>query len=236
MSEPRRLLDDSAADPALQRALGRGAARPLDELTRRRLRARLARAVALPAVAAWWIFVKSALAALGFVGVAATAATVSGVLEWRSARPAATPALPVPAPQAPRVAQGASVEPAPEPVAELAPRAEPAPNLDPTPTPPAPIPSASAAASLAIESALLEQSRREMRRAPLLALQLADEHAARFPRGQLTSERALLQVEALHVLGRDAEARLVASGLLKGKTGDVYRERVRQLLGDQVDR
>ena len=81
---------------------------------------------------------------------------------------------------------------------------------------------------------LLEQSRREMRRAPALALQLADEHAARFPRGQLASERTLLQVEALHRLGRDAEARLVAGGLLKGKTGDVYRERVRQLLGDQV--
>lgn len=234
MSEPRRLLDDPTADPALQRVLGRGGgARPLDEITRRRLRARLTRAAALPAVAAWWLFVKSALAALGVVGVAATAATVTGVLEWRSARPAPPPALEAPAPRAPRAAPAA---PVPEPVAELASPAEPAPNLNPTPSLPAPAPSASAAASLAAESALLEHSRREMRRSPAVALQLADEHAARFPRGQLASERTLLQVEALHRLGRDAEARLVAGGLLKGKTGDLYRERVQQLLGDKVER
>jgi hypothetical protein len=236
MNEPRRLLDDPSADPVLQRALGRGAARSLDELTRRRLRSRLARAAALPAVAAWWLFVKSAVAALGVVGVAATAATVTGVLEWRSARPAKTPALTAPALRAPRAPEVAPAAAMPEPVAEPAPLAEPAPNLNPTPTVPAPAPSASSAASLAAESAMLEQSRREMRRAPAVALQLADEHAARFPRGQLASERALLQVEALHRLGRAAEARLVAGGLLQGKNGDLYRERVRRLLGDQVVR
>ena len=86
MSAPRRLVDDPTADPALQRALGQGSpARPLDELTRRRLRSRLMRAAAVPAVAAWWLFMKSALAALGVVGAAATAATVTGVVEWRSA-------------------------------------------------------------------------------------------------------------------------------------------------------
>ena len=233
MNAPRRLLDDPGADPALQRVLGRGAARPLDEVTRRRLRGRLARAAALPAVAAWWLFVKSALAALGVVGVAATAATVTGVVEWRSARPASPPAakpLPARAPQsAPLVAPA---EPEIEPTLPNAPTQ----NLNPTPPLPAPAAAVSAGASLAQESALLEQARREMRRSPGLALQIADEHGARFPRGQLASERALLQVEALHRLGRDAEARLLAAPLLKGASGDLYRERVGQLLGEKAGR
>jgi hypothetical protein len=233
MSGPRRLVDDPTADPGLQRLLGGGSgARPLDEMTRRRLRGKLARAAALPAVAAWWLFMKSALAALGAVGVAATTATVTGVVEWRSPLPVPPPTL-----TAPRAAPvPAPATPPPEPAVQLPAPSEPELELNPAPSLPVTAPSASAGASLAAESALLEQARRETRRAPAVALQFADEHAARFPRGQLASERTLLQVEALHRLGRDAEARLLAGPLLQGASGALYRERARQLLGEGAGR
>ena len=87
---------------------------------------------------------------------------------------------------------------------------------------------------MSAESSLLEQARREMRVAPALALRLAAEHARRFPRGQLAAERLLIQVEALHLLGRDAEARRLAAPLLSGVSGGLYRERVQQLLGESA--
>ena len=226
MSAPRRLVDDPAADQALQRVLRDGsAARPLDDLTRRRLGAKLSRAAALPAAAAGWLFVKSATAALGAVGIAASVATVTGVIDWPSAapvpkaqpappaRPRAERALPAPPPAALEV-------PAPQP--ELGPAG--ASSVAPAP--------AAAASSLAVESTLLEQARREVRRAPAVALQITSEHAQRFPRGQLASERTLIQVDALHRLGRDDEARARAEGLLRGASGELYRERVKSLLGE----
>jgi hypothetical protein len=73
-----------------------------------------------------------------------------------------------------------------------------------------------------------------MRTAPSLALAIAKEHAERFPRGQLASERTLIQIEALHRLGRDAEARSLARGLLGGASAGLYAERIGQLLGDDV--
>ena len=73
-----------------------------------------------------------------------------------------------------------------------------------------------------------------MRRVPSVALQIAAEHAQRFPRGQLGSERTLIQIEALHRLGRDAEARTLADRVLGGASGGLYAERVRQLLGESA--
>ncbi len=227
MSAPRRLVDDPDADRQLSRVLRESSgARPLDDATRRRLGAKLSRAAAVPAVAAGWLFVKSAAAALGAVGVAATVATVTGVVDWPSPKPESAPqAAPVRAPQPHPLPS------APAPVAEPAAEVPEAP-LKLNPSPSLPGASASAAASLSAESTLLEQARREMRRAPALALQIAGEHAQRFPGGQLGSERTLIQVEALHRLGRDQEARARADGLLRGVSGDLYRERVQQLLGE----
>jgi hypothetical protein len=67
-----------------------------------------------------------------------------------------------------------------------------------------------------------------------VALQIAAEHAQRFPRGQLTSERMLIQIEALHRSGRDGEARALANRVLGGATGGLYAERIRKLLGEQA--
>ncbi|HXK16702.1 MAG TPA: hypothetical protein VNG33_02775, partial [Polyangiaceae bacterium] len=81
----------------------------------------------------------------------------------------------------------------------------------------------------------LEQARGQMRAAPATALSLAAEHAQRFPHGQLASERALIQIEALHRLGRNAQARALAHGLLLGASAGLYAERVHQLLGENVE-
>jgi hypothetical protein len=110
---------------------------------------------------------------------------------------------------------------------------EPALKLNPTPSLPTPSAS-SGAGTLSAEAVLLEQARGEMRAAPAVALSIAAEHAQRFPRGQLASERALIQIEALHRLGRDTEARALAGGLLAGATSGLYAERVHQLLGENV--
>jgi len=242
VNEPRRWRDDPDADPLLRDALrAPPAPRALDRVTRRRLAARVARASALPAAAAGWVFVKSAAAALGVVLGGGAIAVSTGVVDWEAPQPA--PSAPhVTAPQrqrqrsSPRAMQALPEAPlaAAEPVASVEPEA---PQLNPTPS--LPVASsvasgASSAGSLSAETALLEQARRQMRSAPALALGVAAQHASRFPRGQLTSERTLIQIEALHRLGRDAEARSLARSLLSSAHSGLYSERVHQLLGDSL--
>jgi hypothetical protein len=234
MSAPQRWIDDPDADETLREVLrGTPRARSLDPLTRRRLSAKVARASAMPAVAAGWLFVKSAAAALGVVLGTGAVAVSTGVL---SLSPGPQPSAAQPAPQV-RPARPAA--PANEPATVLAdePEAradEPQTKLNPAPSLPvvSASPSASGAGSLSAEAALLELARRQMRVAPSAALSLAAEHAARFPRGQLASERTLIQIEALHRLGLDAEARSLARGLLGGASAGLYAERLHQLLGE----
>lgn len=236
MNAPERWVDDPNADEGLRNTLrGAGGARRLDDVTRRRLSAKVARASALPAVAAGWLFVKSAAAALGVVVASAGVATYAGVLD----RPAESiETLESPARPSKAVARGTSsavASAAPAPAVESPPAAE----LNPTPVLPianaSAVPSASSGASLSAEAQLLEQARRELRRAPAFALQIAAEHAQRFPRAQLASERALIQIEALHRLGRDTEARALARSVSGGAGGGLYTERIRQLLGESAE-
>jgi hypothetical protein len=239
MSMPKRWVDDPDADEGLRETLrGAGGARRLDDVTRRRLSGKVARAAAVPVVAAGWLFVKSAAAALGAVVAAAGAATYAGVIDW----PAPAPALPTEIRHAPGKPGKPSLVAAPSvPVpaaAEPEVRSPPAPQLNPSPALPivsgSPAPSTSSGASLAAEAQLLEQARREMRTAPDVALHIAAEHAQRFPRAQLASERALIQIEALHRLGRDAEARALAQRISGGSAGGLYAERIKQLLGEDA--
>lgn len=236
MSAPRRWLDDPDADEALREVLrATPRARLLDAVTRKRLRAQVARAAALPAVAAGWLFVKSAGAALGLVLGTGAIAVATGVVEW-SPRPAAS--SPVTAPSAPR-APRAAPPPAPAPAAiQSEPGREleaPLPKLNPAPSLPFASPSSSGTGTLSAEAALLEQARRQLRVAPAVALSVAAEHAQRFPRGQLTSERTLIQIEALHRLNRDSEARALGRRLLGGAASGLYAERVRRLLGENLE-
>lgn len=233
MSAPRRWVDDPDADETLREVLrGAPGARSLDSVTRRRLSAKVARASAVPALAAGWLFVKSAAAALGVVLGTGAIAVSTGVLELS---PRVEPSALRPAPprgRAPRVvAPPAAVSARPD--ASEVPQDEPESKLNPVPSlPVVASSSASNAGSLSAEAALLEAARRQMRVAPARALSLAAEHATRFPRGQLASERTLIQIEALHRLGRDGEARSLARGLLGGASVGLYAERVHQLLGD----
>lgn len=228
MSAPRRWVDDPDADETLREVLrGAPGARGLDLVTRRRLSAKVARASAVPALAAGWLFVKSAAAALGVVLGTGAIAVSTGVLELSPrVEPSAVGPAPSARPAPRRVAAPAAVSARVD--APDAPMEEPPPKLNPAP----PVPVVSASRSLSAEAALLEPARRQMRVAPALALSLAAEHATRFPRGQLASERTLIQIEALHRLGRDPEARSLARGLLGGASAGLYAERVHQLLGD----
>ena len=232
MNAPRRWVDDPDTDETLREILRAAPrVRPLDQPTRRRLRARVARASAMPAVAAGWLFVKSAAAGLGVVLGTGMVAVSTGVIDWAPSR---------------------SVQPGPHASSRQPERIPPRPLVAPAPAPPAlggepgvvklnpspslPSPSApSVAGTLSAEAALLEQARGQMRAAPALALALAAEHAQRFPRAQLASERTLIQIEALHRLGRDAQARSLARGLLAGASAGLYAERVHQLLGENVE-
>lgn len=230
MTAPRRLLEDPEADVALRDAL-RGAppARPLDAVTRRRLTAKVARASALPVAAAGWLFVKSATAALGVVLGTGAVAVAAGIVELRQTE-AVSAASPPPAP--PRASVRRAPLAPPDPGAartEEEAASAPATALNPTPTLPA---DSSGANRLSDEAALLETARAKLRPAPEAALAVTRQHAARFPRGQLGSERSLIQIEALHRLGRDAEARAVSGELLRGPGASLYAERVRQLLGE----
>ncbi len=234
MTAPRRWLEDPDADESLRELL-RGApnARPLDQVTRRRLGVKVARVSALPVAAAGWLFVKSATAALGVVLGTGALAVSAGIIEWgppKSSHVAPTVPSASPAPRAP--ARSAPAAPKTTEAPEIAPEAPalPAPQLNPTPS--LPVVDSSGSSRLSAEAALLEAARAKLRRAPAEALALTTQHAVRFQRGQLASERALIRIEALHRLGRDAEARGVARELLGDAGAGLYAERVRQLLGD----
>ena len=209
-------------------------ARALDPVTRRRLSVKVARAAAVPAVTAGWLFVKSAAAALGVVLGTGAIAVSTGVIDWSPSRPVESGP-----PISKKVAVSSSTVPkppiAPVPVAAPEVAVQATPKLNPAPSLPFASSSAPNAGTLSAEAALLEQARREMRNAPAVALAIAAEHAQRFPHGQLGAERTLIQIEALHRLNRDAEARSLARGLLSGSGSGLYAERVHQLLGAGVE-
>ena len=234
MSAPRRWLDDPDADQGLRDVLrATPRARSLDAPTRRRLSHKVARTAALPALAAGWLFVKSAAAALGVVLGAGAIAVATGVVEWSAGSP---PRGAVALPSAVRQAPPPPVLPAaPLPVAVPVAEVAPPPKLNPSPSLPVASPSNSGAGTLSAETALLEQARASLQGAPARALAFAAEHARLFPRGQLASERVLIQIQALHGLGRDVEARALGRSLLGGPGAGLYAERVRQLLGENLD-
>jgi hypothetical protein len=250
MTEPSRLSDDDNAPPEL-RALLRGAhrARPLDPVIRERAHARVARAAALPIGAAGWLSVKTALAAFGVTcGTAVVAVLVTtpppappiskaqpslsaGSHRSAAAGPrlsaAAASAAEGPVAPSPSAAAPSSVAAFPrQPTVASSPSAADTPVLAGTHS------ASESASALTAESELLERARSALRRSPLEALRLANEHAERFPHAQLGSERALIQIDALHRLGREAEAQSIAQALLAGSPDGLYVERVRKLLGE----
>lgn len=114
--------------------------------------------------------------------------------------PASTTTAATPAAQAtPSSAPAAAPRVDPEPATEAAARKPPAPEK-PEPERTAPQPEQRS------ELQLLFEARKALPSQPAAALQLLDEHAARFRNGQLAPEREVLAIEALRKLGRKAEA------------------------------
>jgi hypothetical protein len=89
-----------------------------------------------------------------------------------------------------------------------------------------------AAAAPATELELLRAAEDAIRSDPASALRLADEHAARFPRGMLTQESEVIAIEALVRLGRKDEAQARAQMLLREFPGTAHRVRVEALLAN----
>ena len=89
--------------------------------------------------------------------------------------------------------------------------------------------SAPAAGKAASESALLEQARRALNSSPSYALQLANQHRARFPNGVLTQEREVIAIEALRRLHRGNEADQRAAGFSKAFPGSAHQRRIEEV-------
>lgn len=168
--------------------------------------------------------------ALALVGALLGGAAVVAVRAW-SATPAPETAPP---PTAPAAAAPASaiVPPPPLPApTEAPPVAAPA-------TPPvkhargAPSASQPAEDTLAAESALVGRARATLEPTPAAALALLEDHARRFPRGELAAERDFLRIKALRRVDRSDEARERARTYATKYPSSPYAPAVRTILAD----
>lgn len=169
------------------------------------------------------------LSAAAKAGLAGLALIVAGGAAWRlsasgsASHPALRPPASAPAlshPATPAVASAA-------PVAPKATDSEPAVVVDSRPPPPATPPSAkSSPPAQPSEADLLEQARAAMKSDPGRALQRANEHAARYPRGVLVQEREVIAIQALRQLGRNAEAERRATAFAKAFPGSAFQHKL----------
>jgi hypothetical protein len=91
-------------------------------------------------------------------------------------------------------------------------------------------PASPALDALAAEVAWLDHARALLPSDPAAALALTTDHAARLPMAALGEERELIAIDALHRLGRAAEARTRADALLARHPGTLYAERIAAML------
>lgn len=99
------------------------------------------------------------------------------------------------------------------------------------PSRPRPAPSSTQDRSDAVveEHALLARARRALDSDPAEALARVDEHARRFPGGELASEREFLRVAALSRLGRAGDARAARDAFVARWPSSAYRREVERL-------
>ena len=83
---------------------------------------------------------------------------------------------------------------------------------------------------MAGEAKLLNEAHVAMAADPRKAYALANEHAKRYPRGQLAAERELILIQALIRLGRTAEAEARGRALRKSAPSSIYGERLDAIL------
>jgi hypothetical protein len=93
-------------------------------------------------------------------------------------------------------------------------------------------PAASSALSFSAELRSLDEARAAVAaKEPARALGILDGYTARFPRGAMAPEAAVLRIEALANAGDHAAAERVAEAFLRENPGSPYAPRVRSLLG-----
>jgi hypothetical protein len=160
------------------------------------------------------------------VAVTTTVAVVAA-LAWRMASP--SPPVTVLAP--PTASASASVMPehqlAPSPsISTETPTVVPPPASS-RPARPAP---PTTTDTLARESALIGRARGSLVSNPASSLEAIDEHARKYPQGELAPEREYLRVSALHRLGRDDEAKARARAYLGRFSSSPYVPAVKKLL------
>jgi len=134
-----------------------------------------------------------------------------------------TVTAPAPAADAMPTPPASSSSPAPDPAASAAEVSTP-PALDKPGAASSKPPSAQSKAPS--EAALLEQARRALNSSPASALQLANQHRARFPNGVLSQEREVIAIEALRRLHRTAEADQRGAGFSKAFPGSAHQRMV----------
>lgn len=235
MNQPRRLLDDSSADPDLARLVRAARSpRPLEAGAFERSRKRVAMFGSIPAGVGVLVWIKHA--ALGAVLGAGVVAAVSAP-RWLAPETSTAPTS-----VAPRATKGAprknqkapEIPPDEVPLHEKSPEVERpvAPELPAAPSL-ASAPAPSADDGLSREVSLLESARSELDRRPGSALSLLSRHEREFPSGALSLEREFLVVSALVRLGRRGEAEARAASLRARSPGSLYEKRLEALLGDE---
>lgn len=175
--------------------------------------------------------------ALALAGALLGGIAVVAVRAW-----SATPAPETPTPATAEVAAApasAIVPPPPLPApAETPPEPVAAPSATPAVKHARGAPSASQPAedTLAAESALVGRARATLEATPAAALALLEDHARRFPRGELAAERDFLRLKALRRVGRTDEARERARTYATRYPSSPYAPAVRTILAELGER
>jgi hypothetical protein len=230
--DPSRLFDDASASEGLRRSLRAAQADVGSDAEVARLARRLGPLLGAGLVAgaatgggagAGAHGSAVALSATAKLGLAALAlAAVGGGAWWITSARAPSPARPVAAVVTAAPEATPSPLPEPEPTSAPSPAAEPEPSVSTPPTPEKP-----AAPAQLSEVELLEQARQALKSDPRRALQRANEHARRFPRGVLVQEREVLAIQALRRLGRDADADRRAEAFAKAFPGSAFQRNLK---------
>lgn len=184
-----------------------------------------------------------ALTTLGVVAVVGAVIVGLSGGEQREEQPALPPQTQVDALLDRQVAPAASLKPVTAPVIAVAPTHENAEEREPVAVQPV----ASArpkraererpadkAAQQRTEQELLDRGRRALREGrAAAALQVAEEHRARFRRGRLVEEREVLRIRSLDRLGSGDASREAARAFLKRYPSSIHRLAVERVLGSE---
>jgi hypothetical protein len=168
----------------------------------------------------------STLVKLGVATAALSLLVGVGLTLGRPSRPASVSVTTAPTATGPSVTAPTSVAlPAPSAPASPSRPAEPATQAEPSASAPS-SKSSQAPNKPASEAALLEQARRALSSSPNYALQLANQHRARFPNGVLSQEREVIAIEALRRLHRVSDADQRAGAFSKAFPGSAHQRMV----------